>query len=139
MHVPMMGHRDPWAEEQTAPTQEQASAEAAKQIEAARRQEQRRDREESTGDSPRRRYVAGQKPPSFEIPPLELSVDDIPDDVLVVVSKLKNYIRARSGMNTSATVNDPLSELIRRACDRAIQRAHADGRKTVMDRDFDRG
>lgn len=57
-------------------------------------------------------------------------------DVLVVVSKLKNYIKDRSGMNTSGNVAPLLSEIIRRMCDQAIERAKSDGRKTVMDRDL---
>lgn len=57
-------------------------------------------------------------------------------DVLVVVSKLKNYIRTASGMNTAGNVAPALSNIIRRLCDDAIENAKADGRKTVMDRDF---
>ncbi|MCB0310106.1 MAG: hypothetical protein KDD42_02650 [Bdellovibrionales bacterium] len=57
-------------------------------------------------------------------------------DVLVVVSKLKNYIRQASGMNTSGNVASALSQMIRSACDQAIENAKKDGRKTVMDRDF---
>jgi histone H3/H4 len=58
------------------------------------------------------------------------------DEVLVVASKVKAYIRAKSGMNTSASVMDALSARVRRLADEAIARAQADGRKTVMDRDF---
>ena len=58
-------------------------------------------------------------------------------EVLVVASKLKNYIRASSGMNTSGNVMPALSERIRVLCDQAIENAKSDGRKTVMDRDFD--
>lgn len=58
------------------------------------------------------------------------------EDVLVVVSKLKNYIRAASGMNTSGSVGPALSEMIRKVCDQAIENAKSDGRKTVMDRDI---
>jgi histone H3/H4 len=61
------------------------------------------------------------------------------EDVLVVVSKLKNYIRAKSEMNTSGNVAPKISELVRSLCDQAIERAKADGRKTVMDRDFEAG
>jgi histone H3/H4 len=57
--------------------------------------------------------------------------------VLVVVSKLKNYIRSTAGMSTSANVASKLSESIRRMCDQAIMNAKNDGRKTVMDRDFE--
>ena len=57
-------------------------------------------------------------------------------EVLVVVSKLKNYIRAASGMNTSGNVGTALSSMIRKVCDKAIENARSDGRKTVMDRDI---
>lgn len=58
------------------------------------------------------------------------------DEVLVVVSKLKKYIRAKSGMNTSDAVVSVLSDHLRHVCDLAIQKATEDGRKTVLDRDF---
>lgn len=57
-------------------------------------------------------------------------------EVLVVASKLKAYIRSKSGMNTSAAVIDVLSDKIRQLCDQAVANAQSDGRKTVMDRDF---
>jgi histone H3/H4 len=57
-------------------------------------------------------------------------------EVLVVASKLKNYIRAKSGMNTSSAVMSALSAKVRELCDQAIERATSEGRKTVMDRDF---
>ena len=57
-------------------------------------------------------------------------------EVLVVVSKLKNYIRAASGMNTSGNVATALSVIVKDLCNKAIESAKNDGRKTVMDRDF---
>ena len=57
-------------------------------------------------------------------------------EVLIVVSKLKNYIRDKSDFNTSGNVAPRLSDIIRQMCDRAIENARSDGRKTVMDRDF---
>lgn len=57
-------------------------------------------------------------------------------DVLVVVSKLKNYIKETAQMNTAGNVAPALSEIIRTLCDDAINSAKTDGRKTVMDRDF---
>lgn len=57
-------------------------------------------------------------------------------EILVVASKLKKYIREKSGMNTSAAVMDVISEKIKQICDRAIENAKSDGRKTVMDRDI---
>lgn len=56
-------------------------------------------------------------------------------EVLVVASKIKNYIREQSGMNTSAGVLDALSDRLREICDQAIENARHDGRKTVKDRD----
>lgn len=61
---------------------------------------------------------------------------DVPEDVLVVASKLKDYVRAKSGMNTSASVLTRLSAMIRLQCDKAIERASNENRKTIMDRDF---
>jgi hypothetical protein len=58
------------------------------------------------------------------------------DEVLVVVSKVKSYIKARSGMNTSDSVMDTLSQFVRKYSDHAIQNAEKSGRKTVFDRDF---
>ena len=58
------------------------------------------------------------------------------DEILVVASKLKKHIREHAGMNTSATVMNILSDRIREMCESAISNAKADGRKTVMDRDF---
>lgn len=57
-------------------------------------------------------------------------------EVLVVVSKMKQYIREMSEMNTSEDVNQIISEMIRGECDKAIANARAEGRKTVMARDF---
>lgn len=57
-------------------------------------------------------------------------------EVLVVASKIKNYIREKSEMNTSANVFEILSDKIRAMCDQAIENARSDKRKTVKDRDF---
>lgn len=58
------------------------------------------------------------------------------NEVLIVASKLKKYIQDEAGMNTSQSVMNVLSDIVRKACDEAIKNAHQDGRKTVMDRDF---
>lgn len=60
-----------------------------------------------------------------------------PNEVLVIASRLKEFIQARGDMNTSASVMDLLSDHLRILCDRAIDHARIDGRKTVMDRDFE--
>jgi len=56
-------------------------------------------------------------------------------EVLIVVSKLKTYIKDKSGMNSSGGVAGTLSDQVRALCDQAIENAKKDGRKTVMERD----
>lgn len=58
-------------------------------------------------------------------------------EVLVVASKVKALIKKQSDMNTSSSVMDALSKIVEREVSRAIERAKADKRKTVMDRDFE--
>ena len=57
-------------------------------------------------------------------------------DVLIVASKLKKYIKDKHGLNTSANVMEALSNIVRVQCDRAVENAMREGRKTLMDRDF---
>ena len=58
------------------------------------------------------------------------------NEVLVVASKVKKYIKEKGDMKTSSAVLNVLSEKIRQMCDQAIETANGDGRKTVLDRDF---
>lgn len=60
-------------------------------------------------------------------------------DILVVVSKLKAYIKDKADMNTSGAVAEALSEIVKKHTDSAIEAAKKSGRKTVMDRDFEGG
>ncbi len=115
-HVPEARHRDAWAEETRAPTR--AAWEAEQRAEEA--SEKKRD------DAPvrERRVVSAA------------AEAELPREVLVVVSKLKAYVKARSGFNTSDNVVEALSDHLRRLCDLAIDNASVDGRKTVLDRDF---
>lgn len=57
-------------------------------------------------------------------------------DILVVASKVKQYIKEKSQMNTASNLLDALSAVVKSTCDQAIAKAQADGRKTVMDRDI---
>ena len=57
-------------------------------------------------------------------------------EVLIVVSKLKEYVRAQSDLRTSDELPIALSEEVRRICLFAIETACKDGRKTVMGRDI---
>jgi hypothetical protein len=128
-HVPVIRHREAWAEEQMAPSREQW----LKSEQEARDKAEAEAKAPAAAPRPERRIV-GQAPVAAG--PVELSAHDVPRDVLIVVSKLKAYVRARSGMNTSDSAIDALSDIVREIADKAIQKAAADGRKTVMDRDF---
>ena len=63
----------------------------------------------------------------------------MPEEILIISSRLKEYIRARSGYNTSDRVLEPLSDIVRRVCDEAIKNAQREGRMTVLDRDVPKG
>ena len=127
-HLPTMNHREAWAEERRAPTREawareQAEAEAATRAPAAPAAKA----SPPPKSEPARILVRPAAAPREPQPPAE---------ILVVVSKLKAYVRARSGMNTSDAVAEVLSDRLRRLCDEAIRRAERDGRKTLLERDF---
>ena len=57
-------------------------------------------------------------------------------DVLVVTSKVKKLIKEKGDCNTSSETVDVLSKAIERLCQKGIESAKADGRKTVMARDI---
>lgn len=57
-------------------------------------------------------------------------------DVLVVTSKIKKLIKEKGQMNTSAETIDVLSKAIEQLCQKGIDSAKNDGRKTVMARDI---
>ena len=57
-------------------------------------------------------------------------------EILVVASKVKEYIRRTSEMNTSTEVLETLSDHVRYLSDAAVEVAKKDERKTVMGRDF---
>ncbi|MGL4347913.1 MAG: hypothetical protein ACRCSV_00420 [Chlamydiales bacterium] len=58
-------------------------------------------------------------------------------EILVVVSRIKSYIRQKgNGMSTSGDTMDALTDIVEKKCDAAIENAKRDRRKTVMKRDF---
>jgi histone H3/H4 len=121
-------HRDAWAEEKRAPSREQWEKQQAEESHVEKASD-------SAASASVRRVVKPEREPD-EPYDVELSERDIPKDILIVASKLKNYIRARSGMNTSESVLRVLSDRVRELTDDAIRKAGQDGRKTVMDRDY---
>ena len=124
-HLPEARHRDAWAEPMKALTREAFRREQQEERERDARSSSRESA--MSEDAEKRRRLVGAP---------AVASADVPEDVLVVVSKLKAYVKARSGMNTSDGVTDVLSAKLRKLCDAAIEVARADGRKTVLDRDF---
>lgn len=55
---------------------------------------------------------------------------------LVVISKVKKFIKDKADMNTSAGFFDPLNQDIVKACRDAMAHTQKLGRKTVMGKDF---
>jgi hypothetical protein len=166
-HVATLRHRDAWAEDKIAPSRDAWERELADQPpEPARapaparssppgpssarpetlrgslapaassaRPETLRGSPPAPATAPLRRIVGEAPPPSADGPVLS----DVADrDILIVMSKLKKYIKDRSGMNCSDAVADVLSEHVRALCDDSIRAAGRDERKTVLDRDVPR-
>jgi hypothetical protein len=113
-HVPEQRHRDAWAEPAKAPSRAAYLAELARE----------RDDDSHNDPAPTRRVVVTRQDVEVE------------REILIVVSKLKSYIRARSGLSTSDGVMELLSDHLRKLSDAAVQNAMSAGRKTVMERDF---
>ncbi len=142
-HLPEAHHREAWAEEKHAPTRAEAERDESLAPPLPR---------SATVPLPPIRNLTSARVPAVApaparpnpnpnpnpnpYPTLPPPPPDLPADVLVVVSKLKAYVRAASQMNTSDGVIDVLSDHLRRICDAAARVAARDGRKTVMDRDF---
>jgi hypothetical protein len=114
VHLPSANHREAWAVEKRAP----ASALPARERSAG-------------GDKGGRRLLVREEP--------KAAAPRVPREILIIASRLKDYIRARSGYNTSDSVLDPLSDIVRRVCDEAIKNAQREGRITVLDRDVPKG
>ncbi|MSQ01133.1 MAG: hypothetical protein EXR71_04450 [Myxococcales bacterium] len=84
------------------------------------------DRAPAPAGAPERRLI---RPPSG---PVE------PDEVLIIASRLKEFVKDRADFNTAGDVMDALSELVRDATVEAIANARLEGRRTIMARDFRR-
>jgi len=118
VHVPVMNHKSAYAEERVAPQKQQLLAQSISQGAAL-----------TTERAARRILIQTPKVPNEQ----EANADDI----LIVASKLKSFVKSKYDMNTSASVFERLSDIVRRTTADACERAGADGRKTVMDRDFE--
>ena len=125
-HVAMLRHRDAWAVEAKAPSKDAWERELAENPpETAPAQ--------PVVAAPRK--VVGMAAPSAAASAEGVQLSDAEREVVIVVSKMKKYIKERSGMNCSDAVAEVLSEHVRALCDDSIRAAARDDRKTVLDRD----
>ena len=133
-HVPLYNHREAWAIEARSPKTREPE-EAAPVRPAVSSGSPARS---GKSLSEREKFILGLDGQAAEDDEREevMTEGNAEKEILVVASKLKNYIRGKSGMNTSAAVIDVLSDKVRELCDQAVEAAKRDGRKTVMDRDF---
>lgn len=154
-HLSTVRHRDAYAVEVRAPTREhwqrqQAEAAAAPPPRALPDTPDRASGGSANGHPPprpmpqasgpvavtTRRVVGDASPSTAAAVEGHVELADVTDrDVLVVVSKVKKYIKDRSGMNCSDAVAEMLSDHVRAVCDEAIRSAGRNERKTVLDRD----
>jgi histone H3/H4 len=154
-HVATLRHRDAWAEDKIAPSKAAWERELADQpAEPPRPAAPPRPASPapaapaprpapasapapaaSAAPAPPRRIVGEPPAPA----PAGMALQDVADrDILIVVSKLKKYIKDRSGMNCSDAVAEVLSDHVRALADESIRAAGRDERKTVLDRDVPR-
>jgi histone H3/H4 len=155
-HVATLRHRDAWAEDKIAPSKAAWERELADQPAEPPRPPPTAPRPAApapvarpaptsapapatpaaAAPAPPRRIV-GEPPPAPA--PAGVALQDVADrDILIVMSKLKKYIKDRSGMNCSDGVAEVLSDHVRALADESIRAAGRDERKTVLDRDVPR-
>jgi len=107
-HVPVINHRDAGAFEKTSPAKLTSTFSPGKDV---------LNQEESSATNRNTSKNEGS-------------------EILVVVSKIKSYIREKSEMNTSDAVMEILSKKVREMANLGIDRAKQKGRKTVLNRDI---
>jgi hypothetical protein len=128
-HLSTIRHREAWAVEETAPNREEHARHQAEEVRVAAAAPV------SPGVASATAFAAVSSSATAHAGGAALSSAYDHQDVLLVMSKVKKYIRDRSGMNTSDAVAEGLGDHVRQACDEAIRNAARDGRKTVLDRD----
>jgi histone H3/H4 len=106
IHNSVMNHKSAWAEENRSPSKENSTPEV-------------------------RRIIVNSTTSNEN-----KTSSSMDHEILIVASKLKQYIKDKYEMNTSADVMDALSNQVRRVTDQAAEKAKRDGRKTIMARDF---
>lgn len=111
LHNSVMNHKNGWSEDRQAPKKENEGV---------------------------RRIITPQKTtPSQSHSQSDQAQNKILEqEILIVASKLKQYVKDKHDLNTSADVMEILSQKVRKLTDQASQKAKSEGRKTLLDRDF---
>jgi hypothetical protein len=125
VHLPESNHRETWAVEKSAPRVPEAESSSPKALGGVK--------------APRLSSATGKGQRRIVSASAASSTSEAPQEILIVASRLKDYIRAKSGFNTSDGVLAPLSDAVRRLCDEAIANATRLERKTVLERDIPDG
>ena len=135
-HVPMMNHRDAGALEKRSPSYKEWQREQAEENAPPAERPQSHSQRPQGQPLPSAPSPALSASPLPKVPLPAAGGADVKREILVVVSKTKEYVRARAGINTSDAVMEALSDRIRAILDEAIRRAIQDERKTLLDRDL---
>ncbi len=142
-----MRHRDAEVEESRSPSKAEYEAELAAETSevSAQSRGSEAERKTSSRDTPQLERSNFVKTNNLENRRTENIMDtsaavqsnaEFDVETLVVVSKIKAFIRERSGMNTSQCCIDALTQKVCKESLLAIERAQTAGRKTVMGRDI---
>lgn len=137
-HLGFANHREAWAEDYVSPAKGQSvggnvvakQAQISNNIPATA--------VTSALPATPRKIVVGQgsiRDREDEAKRLSAETNQITTDTLVVVSKVKQFIRDESDFNTSQCCIDALTQKVIKECLKAIEEANNAGRKTVMGRD----
>lgn len=121
-HLGYVRHREAYAEEAVAPSKEEYA------------QASSRESESDDSGRPKRRIIVEQPRYAKEAAAGSSTRRDV--DTLVVVSKVKQFVRSEAGLNTSQCAIDALTQKVVQACLSGIERAKEAERKTLMGRDL---
>ena len=127
-HLPGARHRDAAAVEAISPGSSMTHSSASVNSDSTKSTSAATQTSAAVTTAPKRIIPTTNQPSTFRA--------SEPQEVLVIASRLKEYIQKKSDFNTSASVMDVISHHIRIISERAIDNARAEGRRTVMDRDF---
>ena len=132
IHLPTERHREAWAVEARAPKTREPEEKPAPRKPASKTSPASGAAAPKSSPTVIRRRRDGAPPNAV------IHGDPAETEILVVASRLKQYVKQASGFNTSDRVLPVLSTALRKICDEAIENARRAERLTVLDRDVPR-